>query len=429
MSTVNQRLRGQRTRATVDHPYPLQRAPRHGESPAEAITTAVRSGGQALDASARAFLESGFGHDFGRVRIHADAQADALAATLDAAAFTTGQNIFFRAGHYMPASPAGRRLLAHEAVHTVQQAAGPVMGTPVAQGVSVSRSDDAFERAADRAADQVSMGGRATALPTPGMIGSAVPTATVAVQRSDDAPYPKSFWDVLTDDAIGAGVDFADAGGVSGMGTVGGLLGPLSVFQGGYDVAEGLFGEGPTDWEKTLVGGGNILSGGVSTGVLAGALPSVAGGTAMTAEGLAAAGAAGGFGAGAAGLAAGGAVLSAGLGGLGLGHLLDWGTGALGGAMSGDDRSLSTRMADRSWGINEWVDEATGNDTLGDIAGFGSLGLQTLGFPAIMGAELLGDAVSGVGSKLGDAASYIGDNTTLDPDEIDWGRTFSPWNW
>lgn len=69
-------------------------------------------------------MESRFGHDFSRVRVHADARADDAAASVGASAFTVGRSIAFRAGRYAPFVPAGRRLLAHELAHVVQQSGG-----------------------------------------------------------------------------------------------------------------------------------------------------------------------------------------------------------------------------------------------------------------------------------------------------------------
>ncbi len=81
--------------------------------------------GQPLDAPARTFMESRFGQDFGQVRIHTDARAAELAHNFNAHAFTVGQNIFFGAGKFTPGSESGRHLLAHELVHTRQQARSP----------------------------------------------------------------------------------------------------------------------------------------------------------------------------------------------------------------------------------------------------------------------------------------------------------------
>ncbi len=90
-------------------------------------TPAVASGGSGapLDAAARAYFEPRFGRDFGHVRVHADAPADAAARSLGAAAFTLGAEIAFAAGRYSPASGAGRALLAHELAHVAAPAGGP----------------------------------------------------------------------------------------------------------------------------------------------------------------------------------------------------------------------------------------------------------------------------------------------------------------
>lgn len=76
---------------------------------------------RALDPDSRRRLEPIFGHDFSRVRIHTERDADRAAAAIDAQAFTVGNHIFFAAGSYAPHSVAGMRLLAHELAHTLQQ--------------------------------------------------------------------------------------------------------------------------------------------------------------------------------------------------------------------------------------------------------------------------------------------------------------------
>jgi hypothetical protein len=82
---------------------------------------AQRGAGQALDESARIPLESGFGHDFSQVRVHTGAEANRLSRTLGAEAFTTGRDVFFRDGAYHPQSDEGKKLIAHELTHVVQQ--------------------------------------------------------------------------------------------------------------------------------------------------------------------------------------------------------------------------------------------------------------------------------------------------------------------
>jgi hypothetical protein len=88
---------------------------------AAAVGAALRSPGRPLDPATRAYFEPRFGHDFSRVRIHADAPASASAHALAAQAYTIGSDIVLAAGGPAPASAAERRLLAHELAHVVQQ--------------------------------------------------------------------------------------------------------------------------------------------------------------------------------------------------------------------------------------------------------------------------------------------------------------------
>ena len=92
----------------------------------EAAIAALAGRGRPLPKSVRAFMEPRFNADFAAVRVHDDAQAHQLARSLSAQAFTVGSNVVFGAGRYVPDSDAGKRLLAHELTHVVQQAGAPV---------------------------------------------------------------------------------------------------------------------------------------------------------------------------------------------------------------------------------------------------------------------------------------------------------------
>ncbi len=81
----------------------------------------ARGGGQQLPHETRVSMEHALGADFGDVRIHTGAAAESLNQDLRSRAFTTGQDIFFRRGTYSPSTAAGKRLLAHELAHVVQQ--------------------------------------------------------------------------------------------------------------------------------------------------------------------------------------------------------------------------------------------------------------------------------------------------------------------
>jgi len=105
--------------------YYVQRAPSGMGVPVspqvEGNISRMQGGGQPLPASERSFFEGRFGHDFSKIRIHADDHAAETAQSLDARAFTVGNDIAFDAGEYQPGTESGRHLLAHELTHTVQQ--------------------------------------------------------------------------------------------------------------------------------------------------------------------------------------------------------------------------------------------------------------------------------------------------------------------
>src|ERR1043165_5428087 len=107
----------------------------------------LRSPGQPLDASTREFMESHFNHDFSHVRMHADRRAADSARAVNALAYTVGRDVVFGSGRYAPGTSEGRRLLAHELAHVVQQAS--VSTTSVGR---ISDYHDPAERDAERAA-------------------------------------------------------------------------------------------------------------------------------------------------------------------------------------------------------------------------------------------------------------------------------------
>ena len=81
----------------------------------------LSASGQPLDAPTRAFMEPRFGLDFASVRVHQGARSARSAADVSARAYTVGQHIVFGAGEYAPETHQGRRLIAHELAHVVQQ--------------------------------------------------------------------------------------------------------------------------------------------------------------------------------------------------------------------------------------------------------------------------------------------------------------------
>jgi hypothetical protein len=94
------------------------------------VDQVLGSPGRALDPATHGFMASRFGADFGDVRIHTDTQAAQSAAAVEARAYTVGRDVVFGAGQYDPASTDGRRLLAHELAHTLQQDGGGLKRAP-----------------------------------------------------------------------------------------------------------------------------------------------------------------------------------------------------------------------------------------------------------------------------------------------------------
>ena len=87
----------------------------------QAQINTLRGGGQPLSEPLRAFFEPRFGHDFSQVRVHTDSQAAESARAVSARAYTVGSNVVFVAEQYVPHSNEGKRLLAHELAHVIQQ--------------------------------------------------------------------------------------------------------------------------------------------------------------------------------------------------------------------------------------------------------------------------------------------------------------------
>lgn len=81
----------------------------------------ARGSGQPLDANLQTKMGQAMGADFSGVKVHTDTQSDQLNKSIQAKAFTTGQDVFFRQGTYDPSSRNGQELIAHELTHVVQQ--------------------------------------------------------------------------------------------------------------------------------------------------------------------------------------------------------------------------------------------------------------------------------------------------------------------
>ncbi|MFC0288664.1 eCIS core domain-containing protein [Kaistia hirudinis] len=128
--------------------------PKFGGSLAGLPAMPPTGGSGGLEPGLRGDMERSFGADFCAVRLHSDAAAARTAGQYAAKAVTVGDNVYFGGGRYAPQSGEGRRLIAHELAHVVQQRRG---------GAAAPRSDGMgdLERDAGRAADGAMGGGRA----------------------------------------------------------------------------------------------------------------------------------------------------------------------------------------------------------------------------------------------------------------------------
>src|SRR6478609_9511930 len=95
------------------------------EAAPPSVDKTLASPGRPLEPALQQDMEQRFGHDFSRVRVHSDVASEISARQLDAHAYTSGNDIVFGSGRFAPATLAGRRLLAHELTHVVQQTETP----------------------------------------------------------------------------------------------------------------------------------------------------------------------------------------------------------------------------------------------------------------------------------------------------------------
>jgi hypothetical protein len=117
------------------------------------LNDVLRSPGQSLDAQTRAFMEPRLGNDFSQVRIHSESSAGHATHSLGALAFTIGHDIAFQPGLYNPQGLQGKKLLAHELAHVVQQAA--LSWVPNKLSLHVAPANSEFEREAESASTAI----------------------------------------------------------------------------------------------------------------------------------------------------------------------------------------------------------------------------------------------------------------------------------
>lgn len=92
-----------------------------GNNDLDSYVSSLSSSGQSMTATSKSFFEPKFGHDFSGVKIHTGEVAAKSAQSINALAYTTGNNIVFNTGQYSPETDSGKKLMAHELTHVVQQ--------------------------------------------------------------------------------------------------------------------------------------------------------------------------------------------------------------------------------------------------------------------------------------------------------------------
>jgi len=110
------------------------------------VNEVVRSPGQPLEPASRDFMESRFQHDFSAVRVHTGSEAAEAARAIQARAFTVGPDIVFGHGEFAPGTSEGKRLMAHELSHVIQQRSNPMFA-----GRVVQRQPSALEQSTSQA--------------------------------------------------------------------------------------------------------------------------------------------------------------------------------------------------------------------------------------------------------------------------------------
>jgi len=125
--------------AVGDAPIRVQRAGGEGggalQSAPPSVERTLASGGRPLEPAVRDDMARRFGYDFFDVRVHTNSDAQASARDIGAHAYTSGSDIVFAAGRYSPGTQQGRRLLAHELTHVLQQSGGVVRRAPDAKAL------------------------------------------------------------------------------------------------------------------------------------------------------------------------------------------------------------------------------------------------------------------------------------------------------
>lgn len=161
-----------------------------GAAPAS-VDRVLSGSGRPLDPAVQQDMGQRFGHDFSQVRVHTDSVAEQSAQDINAHAYTVGHNIVFGAGGFAPRSHEGRRLIAHELTHVLQQSDG--------DGLRIQRQEPPKKESVATATTEVTLAATTTSTSVP--MQTATPVVTDPAKLSgkkwwdsneNKAPYTKS---------------------------------------------------------------------------------------------------------------------------------------------------------------------------------------------------------------------------------------------
>lgn len=155
-TAVNSSLQGSVLQRAAVNASPVSEVP-------PTVYDTLKQPGQPLNDDTQKFMESRFGHDFSGVRVHTDGRATESARAVNALAYTVGRNVVFGAGQYSPGTIAGKRLLAHELTHTIQQ------GDNKQAAIRIENPDSSAEQEAAYVGQKMM-----TSMPEPVKVGTTV---------------------------------------------------------------------------------------------------------------------------------------------------------------------------------------------------------------------------------------------------------------
>ncbi|NOZ70117.1 MAG: DUF4157 domain-containing protein [Deferribacteres bacterium] len=255
---------------------PVQVKALSGSAPTVDLQTrlnSLRGSGQPLPDTDRSFMERRFGADFSGVRVHTDSNAVQMNRQLNAQAFTHGRDIYFGAGRYSPGTSSGRRLLAHELTHVVQQGRQVGIANRVTKHSQFATRPDIslkspiiiqHKRGGKGFFDYFKSCMDSLGLPTPSSLFSTITTATATISAIN-AAVTKFGTSVTIGELIGAGVlseKLIAVGGLTASFYLGACIGCLATatgeyLSGGYGLGDVLFdilGPKPGLWIADVFG-------------------------------------------------------------------------------------------------------------------------------------------------------------------------------